>query len=234
MPCGQFAKEATRMSDAGSGIAGPGDLGRRVTDRRRQLRLSCQQLAARAGMAVGYLEDLESRPAHPTTDAVLRLASALDTTPSALLGGDVDRAPGPGRPAARPNLDALSRAEAQRLLATGGVGRLVFHAVERGPVAIPVNYRLLDGDIVFRTASDTSLAAAVGQDPVSFEVDQIDQAMSQGWSVLVTGRLERIEDPAEFRRLIERSAKPWAGEDRKVMLRVVVSDISGRRIWSRW
>jgi nitroimidazol reductase NimA-like FMN-containing flavoprotein (pyridoxamine 5'-phosphate oxidase superfamily) len=185
-------------------------------------------------MAVGYLEDLESRPAHVTTDAVLRLASALDTTPGTLLGGDADRAPGPGRPAARPSLDALSPDDLQRLLATGGVGRLVFHAAERGPVALPVNYRLVDGDIVFRTAPDTSLAAAAGQDPVSFEVDHIDEAMSQGWSVLATGRLEPVEDPAELHRLTERGAKPWAGQDRSVVLRFVVSDISGRRIWARW
>ncbi len=222
------------MPRAASGIAGPGDLGRRVADHRRQLRLSPQELAARAGMAVGYLEDLESRPAHLTTEAMLRLASALDTTPGALLGGDVERAPGPGEPAARRSLEALSCEEAKRRLATGGVGRLVFHAAERGPVALPVNYRLVDGDIVFRTATDTSLAAAVGQDPVSFEVDQIDEALSQGWSVLVTGRLDRVEDPAELRRLSERSVRPWPGDDRNVMLRVVVSDISGRRIWARW
>jgi len=95
------------------------------------------------------------------------------------------------------------------------------------------NYRVVDGDIVFRTVAGTSLAAAAGQDPVSFEVDQIDEDISQGWSVLATGRLERIDDPAERLRLREGSVRPWPGEDRNVMLRVVVSDISGRRIWAR-
>jgi nitroimidazol reductase NimA-like FMN-containing flavoprotein (pyridoxamine 5'-phosphate oxidase superfamily) len=222
------------VSQAAVDMPGPGDLGRRVAHRRRQLHLSPQELAGRTGMAVGYLEDLESRPAHLATDAVLRLASALDTTPGALLGGDVDRVPGPGRSAALPGLDALSGEDAQRRLATGGVGRVVFHAADRGPVALPVNYLLVDGQVVFRTSTNTSLAAAAGQDPVSFEVDHIDEAMSQGWSVLVTGRLERIEDPTERRRLVERSPTPWAGEDRNVVLRVVVSDISGRRISTRW
>jgi nitroimidazol reductase NimA-like FMN-containing flavoprotein (pyridoxamine 5'-phosphate oxidase superfamily) len=216
------------------GMPGPGDLGRRVTQRRRQLGLSPEELADRAKIAVGYLETLESQPTQLTTETVLRLASALDTTPGALLGGDVDRAPGPGPSSARPSLDTLSPDEAQRLLATGGVGRVVFHAAERGPVALPVNYRLLDGHIVFRTATDTSLAGAAGQDPVSFEVDHIDEAMSQGWSVLVTGRLERIDNPAELRQLRERSAEPWAGRKRPVVLRVVVRDVSGRRISTRW
>ncbi len=216
------------------GMPGPGDLGRRVTQRRRQLRLSPEELADRAKIAVGYLETLESQPAQLTTETVLRLASALDTTPGALLGGDVDRAPGPRPSAARPSLDTLSGDEAQQLLATGGVGRVVFHAAERGPVALPVNYRLLDGHIVFRTAADTSLAGAAGQDPVSFEVDHIDEAMSEGWSVVVTGRLERIDDPAELRQLRKRSAEPWAGRERPVVLRVVVRDVSGRRISTGW
>ena len=222
------------MSEAGVDVPVPGDLGRRVAHRRRQLGLTSEELAARTGMAVGYLEDLESRPAHLTTAAVLRLASALNTTPGALLGGDVDRVPGAGRPAAHSGLDALSGEEAQRRLAPGGVGRLVFHEAGRGPVALPVNYRLVDGQVVFRTSTDTSLAVAAGQDPVSFEVDQIDEALSQGWSVLVTGRLERIEDPTERRRLAERGPTPWAGEDRNVVLRVVARDVSGRRISTRW
>ena len=221
------------MPGAARGLPGPGDLGRRVAHRRRQLGMTAQDLAARTGMAVGYLEDLESRPAHLTTSAVLRLAAALHTTAGALLGGDVERGPGPGPAAAHPSFKALSRDDAEQRLATGGVGRLVFHAAEHGPVALPVNYRIVNGDVVFRTATDTSMAAAVGQDPVSFEVDQIDEALSQGWSVLVTGRLERVDDPAERRRLSEGTVTPWPGEDRDVLLRVVVNDISGRHIEAR-
>lgn len=86
---------------------------------------------------------------------------------------------------------------------------------------------------MFGTAAETSLNAAVGQDPVSFELDQIDEALSQGWNVLVSGRLERFEEPAARRRLSESGARPWPGVDRNVMLRVVVENISGRRIGSQ-
>jgi transcriptional regulator with XRE-family HTH domain len=221
------------MPGAARGLPAPGDLGRRVAHRRRQLEMTTQELAARTGMAVGYVEDLESRPLYLTTNAALRLAAGLHTTAGALLGGDVERGPGPGPAAAHPRFTALSRGDAQQRLATGGVGRLVFDAAGHGPVALPVNYRVVDGDVVFHTATDTSMAAAVGQDPVSFEVDQIDEAMSQGWSVLVSGRLERIDDPAVRRRLGEGTVTPWPGEDRNVMLRVVVNHISGRRIEAR-
>jgi nitroimidazol reductase NimA-like FMN-containing flavoprotein (pyridoxamine 5'-phosphate oxidase superfamily) len=213
---------------------GPGDLGRRVAARRLELGLSPEELAGRTGIAPVYLEHLESGPASCTTNTVVRLASALNTTPSALLGGEVDRAPGPGPATAHATLDTLSDEDAWDRLATGGVGRVVFQASQRGPVALPVNFRVLDGAIVFRTAPETALDAAAGQDPVSFEVDQIDEAMSQGWSVLVTGRLEKVADAAELRRLMRSSSKPWAGGKRDVVLRLVASKVSGRRIRSPW
>ena len=184
-------------------------------------------------MAVGYVADLEARPTHPTTEAVVRLAAALETTPDTLLGGDVEQRPGLARPAAGPVLDALSRQEALDLLATREVGRLVFDSPERGPVALPVNYRLVDGDIVLRTAADSSLVAAISQDPVGFEVDTTDEARAQGWSVLVSGRVDRVKDPIEEQRLLERSATPWAGADRTHVLRFVVAGVSGRRVSAR-
>jgi len=184
-------------------------------------------------MAVGYVADLEARPTHPTTDAVVRLAAALETTPDTLLGGDVDQRPAPARPATGPVFDALTRETAMELLATKQVGRLAFHSPDRGPVALPINYRLMDGDIVLRTASDSSLATAAGQDPVGFEVDSTDEATGQGWSVLVTGRVDQVDDPAEQRRLLEHSATPWVGDDRNRVLRLLVGDVSGRRVGAR-
>lgn len=114
-----------------------------------------------------------------------------------------------------------------------GVGRVVLETDARGPVAIPVNYQLLDGHVVLRTAFDSTLDRAVGN-RVGFEVDHLDHAFARGWSVLVTGRLERVAGPEEVARLTRRSAVPWAGGDRPIVLRIDPGRITGRRISSRW
>lgn len=54
------------------------------------------------------------------------------------------------------------------------------------PAVVPVNYEVVDNAIMFRTAPDSVPAAAVGTD-VAFEVDHVDEALSQGWSVLAVG-----------------------------------------------
>ena len=67
-------------------IPGPGDLGRRIAARRRQLGCGRAELAAKAGLSVAYLTYLETRPALVTMACLLELADALETTAEALLG----------------------------------------------------------------------------------------------------------------------------------------------------
>jgi DNA-binding XRE family transcriptional regulator len=64
----------------------PGDLSRRVAQRRAELHLTQAQVAARAGLSLRYLEYLERYPARPAPAALRQLAAALRTTPAALLG----------------------------------------------------------------------------------------------------------------------------------------------------
>ncbi|HET7245687.1 MAG TPA: helix-turn-helix transcriptional regulator [Streptosporangiaceae bacterium] len=70
----------------GDRIPGPGDLGRRIAARRRQLGWSRAELAAKAGLSVAYLTYLETHPALVTMTCLLGLADALETTAEALLG----------------------------------------------------------------------------------------------------------------------------------------------------
>jgi hypothetical protein len=179
-------------------------------------------------MAPGYVEYLEERAARVPIAGVGSLARALNTSADELLGGAVEQPPGQRRPAPHPKLEVRSEKECGRLLATGGVGRFVF-TTDRGPEAVPVNYRIMDGDVVFRVAGDSSLAAVGDVEPVSFEVDHVDDAMSAGWSVLVTGRVRQVS-PDEFRRLEDLGVEPWAGGQRSVYLRLVQREVSGRRI----
>jgi nitroimidazol reductase NimA-like FMN-containing flavoprotein (pyridoxamine 5'-phosphate oxidase superfamily) len=179
-------------------------------------------------MAESYVKYVEEQAAHVPLITVSRLASALDTSVDALSGGAVEVPPGQRGPAEEATLETLNERECRRLLAPGGVGRFVF-TTQRGPVAVPVNYRMLDGDIVFRTAEDTTLTAVSDAEPVSFEVDRIDDAMSEGWSVLVTGRVRRVS-PEELRRLETLRVQPWAGGQRTVYLRLEPRELTGRRI----
>lgn len=133
------------------------DLGRRIIEHRHRAGLSREEVADRAGMAVTYLAYLETSaaPSQPTLTALARLAAALGTDISALSGSGLNLPPGQRSAAKHPVLEVLSTAECRDYLAHGGVGRFLF-VNARGPVAIPVNYRMLGDDILFRTGADES------------------------------------------------------------------------------
>jgi transcriptional regulator with XRE-family HTH domain len=211
----------------GASDEGVGDLARRIVQRRNELGLTCEQLAVRAGMDAGYLHYFEqSSDAVLTSGALFRLAAALETTTAALAGRDVGRPPGPGRAGPHPVLESLTREECEARLRAGGVGRVVFTA-ERGPVALPMNFRLVGGRVVFRTdvgaANTVSAASTVG-----FEVDRIDEAMSEGWSVLVSGRAHRVEDTYELKRISSAGVEPWAGGELEDYVAIDIDELSGR------
>jgi nitroimidazol reductase NimA-like FMN-containing flavoprotein (pyridoxamine 5'-phosphate oxidase superfamily) len=206
----------------------PGDLSRRLQARRAELRLSRGQVARRARVNPRYLEYLESFPAQPRADTLRRLAAALSTTSSALLGGGCEassgRDPGPvGR------LEQLSLTECRRLLAPGGVGRIAVSTAS-GLMVLPVNYVMAAGTIVVRTGTG-SLIAAHGEDEVSFETDHLDETLHRGWSVLVHGQAHRVLQPGELRNLREVcDLNPWPTGEHDLYVRIVPVRVTGRRI----
>jgi nitroimidazol reductase NimA-like FMN-containing flavoprotein (pyridoxamine 5'-phosphate oxidase superfamily)/DNA-binding transcriptional regulator YiaG len=207
----------------------PGDLSRRIAQRRAELHLSQAQLAARAGVSLRYLEYLERYPARPTPAALRQLAATLRTTPAALLGAGANVPPGQCRPAGLRAVSKLLTAECRRLIAPGGVGRIAFGTLS-GPVVVPVNFAVLADTIVVRTAEGTVIDGHADEQ-VALEVDHIDEALCQGWSVLVRGPAHRVAHPAELRRLQEDAAVwPWPGGERDVYVRIVPREITGRRI----
>lgn len=207
-----------------------GDLGRRIAARRARLGLSRQETADRAGMAVSYLSHLEEHPgAAPHRGILGRLAAALETTTAELTGGTADLPPGREQAARTPQFTELDADECRALLGTHGVGRIAVTADE-GPLIVPVNYGVVDGAIVFRTAAGATPALAAGH-RVAFEVDRVDDALSSGWSVLVRGNAQTVTDPDEARRLDGQvHSGPWAGGDRDLWMRVAVETATGRRI----
>lgn len=137
--------------------------------------------------------------------------------------------PGHAGLAARPHLRKLSSAECLRLIAPGGVGRIAF-STAAGPMVLPVNFAFVAGSIVLRTEEGTVIGAH-SDDTVAFEVDHIDEALGQGWSVLVRGHAHRVLQAGELRNLRETVAVvPWAGGRREAYVRIAPYQITGRQI----
>ncbi|GGK23331.1 hypothetical protein GCM10011583_64080 [Streptomyces camponoticapitis] len=213
-------------------VAHLSDLGRRVAARRQELGLTCEDVAVRSGSAPGYIQYLEERAAAPGTGFLLRLADALETTVTELVGGTADLPPGLGEAGRDPELTALSAEECRLLLAGHGVGRVAV-TLHGAPAVFPVNYTV-DGDLVaFRTSPEAAPSAAQGHE-VAFEVDHIDEAFSEGWSVLVVGDARAATDPGQVLRLEELAhTTPWAGGDRGLWIVVTPAEVTGRRIHLR-
>ena len=61
-------------------------------------------------------------------------------------------------------------------------------------------------------------------------MDHLDDALGEGWSVLLTGTASVITDPAGLDRARALGIEPWAGGDRPVYVRMTVTQVTGRRI----
>jgi uncharacterized protein len=134
----------------------------------------------------------------------------------------------PDSPAAGSELIRLDRAESLRLLASAQVGRLIFtmHAL---PTLRLMNFALVDGLIVVRTAADTTVARKANSMVVAFEVDDLDPATSSGWSVIVIGYATLVTDPALIARFQRMALKPWAPGDRDQFMQITAGLVEGRR-----
>ncbi|MFH9347955.1 helix-turn-helix domain-containing protein [Kitasatospora sp. NPDC017646] len=207
----------------------PGDLGRRVAHRRTRLGLTRELVAERSGLDAGFVAYLETHPVPVDVTPLTRLADALGTTVTDLLGGGREEPPGRAPADTRVRTEELDPAACWTRLSPGGVGRVIL-AAPRGLVALPVNYRVLDATILYRTEPDGTLAHAADSE-VAFEVDQLDEVFATGWSVLVNGTVSVVSDE-EAVRWFERHSDPgpWAGGTRDTWMRIRPTGISGRSI----
>jgi nitroimidazol reductase NimA-like FMN-containing flavoprotein (pyridoxamine 5'-phosphate oxidase superfamily) len=145
--------------------------------------------------------------------------------------------PGPGRePAAgEPELEQLDEAECLRLLSPGGIGRIAYSG-RSGVTVLPVNYQFHQGTVVFRTAQDSPLdedlrtGIAHAEYKVAFEVDDVDLDVREGWSVLIQGSAHHVDSESERASVLEAGVEPWPGGEREHFIRIVPTQITGRRI----
>lgn len=127
-----------------------------------------------------------------------------------------------------PSLEELDEKECLRLISPGGIGRIAFSG-SHGPTILPVNYQVHDGAIIFRTryggAMDQDLRTGLEgvEIKIGFQVDEIDEAKHQGWSVLIQGPAHHMTDS-------DIDVHSWAGGERDLYLKIVPSQVTGRRI----
>jgi nitroimidazol reductase NimA-like FMN-containing flavoprotein (pyridoxamine 5'-phosphate oxidase superfamily) len=129
----------------------------------------------------------------------------------------------------------LDEAECLRLISPGGIGRIAF--VGRSDLTVlPVNYRLADGAILFRTAQDSRTGEdlrtgiAHAEYRVAFEIDRFDEASREGWSVLIQGPAHHLDSEAEQAAALAAGVEPWPSGEKDHFIRITPVHITGRRI----
>jgi nitroimidazol reductase NimA-like FMN-containing flavoprotein (pyridoxamine 5'-phosphate oxidase superfamily) len=134
-----------------------------------------------------------------------------------------------------PVLEELTEGESLRLIEQEEIGRIGFTG-SYGPIVLPVNYKVVEGSVVFRTAfggplgEDLRTGIAHADYKVAFEIDHLDAVARTGWSVMIQGAAHHIDDEHERAVLARAGIEPWAGGDREQFVRINRTAITGRRV----
>jgi uncharacterized protein len=129
----------------------------------------------------------------------------------------------------RNGLEVLSYEACQERLRSGSVGRVAI--VDAGtPTIRPVTYAMDGSSVVFRSLVGSKLDAAERSRPVAFEIDDHDPEARTGWSVLVTGVADVVEEPEEVARLEALGLDTWAlpRTEEASWVRVRADTVTGR------
>jgi hypothetical protein len=127
----------------------------------------------------------------------------------------------------------LERGEAIRLLASVGLGRVVFTR-DALPAVRPVNHLVDAGRVIVRTRLTSKIATAVGSTRnsgvvVAYEADDLDPRRRLGWSVVVTGLATTITNPDEIARY-EQLLHPWVNMAMDTVIAIEPEIVTGIRI----
>ncbi len=132
-------------------------------------------------------------------------------------------------------LEWMNEAECMRLISAGGVGRMAYTG-RFGPTVLPVNYKLHDGAVVFRTTlggsmdEDLRTGIADAAYKVAFEIDDFDPEAREGWSVLIQGDAHHSEADDERASVEASGVEPWPNGERELFIRIVPTRVTGRRV----
>jgi len=125
-------------------------------------------------------------------------------------------------------LEILREEQCLSLLEGTSLGRIAV-TVGAVPAIFPINYRLIDGRILFRTGDGTKLHQASDHAVVAFEVDEVDPVTHAGWSVLVVGVAKEVRE-AHADAGLDTIPRPWAPGERDHIIAITPELVSGRRV----
>nr|WP_269779196.1 pyridoxamine 5'-phosphate oxidase family protein [Propioniciclava soli] len=120
-------------------------------------------------------------------------------------------------------MQPIAPQECRQLLAERVVARVAWQS-SQGLLILPLNYRF-DGDALwFRVDRGSVLAELADGRDVAVEIEDVDETMSNGWTVLVQGR---AGVPTEAP---DRAPQPWAPGERELLIVVEIHSMSGRSV----
>jgi nitroimidazol reductase NimA-like FMN-containing flavoprotein (pyridoxamine 5'-phosphate oxidase superfamily) len=117
----------------------------------------------------------------------------------------------------------LREDECWRLLDRAAVGRIGL--IRSGlPSVLPVNVCVAEQAVWFRVGPGALLDAALNNDVLCVETDEVDRVNHGGWSVLVTGRAEVAADRPDL------PVAAWGRPDADHLIRIPAEVVTGRRL----
>lgn len=111
------------------------------------------------------------------------------------------------------------------LLESRSFGRLAYRLVDEVHV-VPLDYAVAGRSAYVRTHAGNKLLAAALSSDVALEID--DDEGNSAWSVVVRGRLRRL-DPPELPPSVDFPSRPWFSELGSEVVELVADAVEGRR-----
>ena len=128
-----------------------------------------------------------------------------------------------------PHLERLSAVECRRLLPSAPLGRLAV-PTPHFPTFDPVSFAVVEGELVVAVRPGSAGDALIAGSVVAFEADVLDSVLREGWSVVVKGPVEDLDnDVAE---LVRPLLAPWPASPGDRLLLVRSEQITGQRVVS--
>jgi uncharacterized protein len=126
-------------------------------------------------------------------------------------------------------LEDLDPSACEALLRAGTIGRLGID-LDGAPVIFPVNYRVVETGGQPLVAIRARTGGTLDHDGalVAFEIDGIDESHHRGWSILVRGRLRRVDEAGVGTEVLD--SHPWITTERDAWLVIDVTQVAGRQL----